>query len=192
MSPRTSAVRLAFGKAAIALVVIWTCVATGVSVARSSRITAAGVIRFLREQDVAKLPANTRELVIREAASRINRLTLDQMREVQASRALFLFYRPLHPLEKERFAAKIVPTGLRRILDATREVPRAERSAFLERAAYLAVLDFSIAEPPIDPAALERIEKDALRVYISELGLADRLELEPQLQQLHDYLHPAE
>ena len=192
MSPRASARRVAWAKAAIALALIWSLATGGILLARSMRLTAAAVISFLRQQEIANLPAPARDLVIREAASRINRLTFEEMREVQANRALFLFYRPLHPLEKERFAALIVPAGLRRILDASRAVPREERARFLEKALYLAVLDLSIAEPPIDPQALERIEKDALRIYIHDLSLAERLEMEPQLQQLHDYLHPRE
>ena len=191
MSPRKTAQKVAFARATVVLVLIWALATGGILLARSMRPTASGVIAYLRQCASTKIPPEDRARVIREAASRLNRLDFEQIRDVQQNRALFLFYRPLSPQEKETFAALIVPTGLRRILDASLKLPRERRSEFLERAVYHAVLDLSIAEPSIDLGALERIERDALRDYVEDLSLADRFELEPQLKQLRQYLQPA-
>lgn len=191
MSARDATRTDAWLKATFAWVLIWTLAGGSVWLARSMKPTAAEVIAFLRQQDVATLPADHRELVMHDAASRLNRLGFAEMREVRQSRALFAFYRPLPPVEKERFCALIVPTGLRRIMDASLEVPADQRAAFLERALYFAVIDFSVAQPPIDPVALERIEREALRSYIADLSPAKRAEMAPQLEQLRSYLEPA-
>jgi hypothetical protein len=191
MSPRKTAQKVAFARAAVALMLIWAIATGSIFLARSMRPTASDVIAYLRQQDLTKISPEDRPRAIRDAASRLNRLEFEQIRQVQQNRALFLFYRPLSPPEKETFAALIVPTGLRRILDASLKLPRQQRAEFLERAVYHAVLDLTIAEPPIDPAALERIERDALRDYVEDLSLADRFELEPQLRQLRQYLQPA-
>jgi hypothetical protein len=181
---------LVWARSLIALALIWSIAAGVVVFLRSKKPTASEVIRLLRQQDVAKLPAGDRDKVLRDAARQLNRLSFYQMREVKESRALFAFYRPLTPTEKEQFAELIVPTGLRRILDASRDVPPNERAKFLRNALYYAVIDLSTANPPVDPKALERIEQAALRSYLNDLSAEERKAMEPQLKQIHEYLHP--
>ena len=191
-NPRESIQRIAAAKAAAALLIVWLFAAGGILVARSMRPTAEKVIALLRQWDLSTLTPDQREQAIEEAAASVNRLDLHQARQVQQNRAIFLFYRPLTPREKERFAELIVPTGLRRILDACLKLPREQRSAFLERAVYHAALDLTIAEPPIDPKALHHIERQALRAYVEDLSLAERFELEPQLKELQGYVQAGE
>lgn len=178
-------------QATIALIIIWGIAGAVAFSVRPGRPTAASVIAFLREQDLSALSAAERERIIREAAVKLNALTYQEMREVRMSRAMFNFYRPLHPLEKERFAAMIVPTGLARILEASRDMPAGERERFLESAFYYAVIDLSTANPPINPQALNRIEREALVAYERSLSEAERKAMEPQLQQVRAYLNPA-
>lgn len=192
MSPRASVKADAWTRALFALVLVWTLAGAAVFAARSMRPTAADVIGFLRQQDVARLAADDRDIVMRDAANRLNRLTFEQMREVRNNRALFLFYRPLSPAEKERFARMVLPTGLRRILDAGRAIAPGQRAAFLKEALYYAELDLAIAEPTIDPAILRGIERDALKNYLGDLRAEQRLELEPYLQPLREHLDPRE
>ena len=190
MSARARIARRVWTKAAVALAIIWTIAATVVIMVRPVRQTASSVIAYLREQNLANLAANEREEVMREAAKRLNALAYPELRQLRASRALFAFYRPLHPLEKERFAAMIIPAGFARILDASRDVPAQDRARFLESALYYAVIDLSTANPPINPEALERIEREALESYERSLSVSERKAMEPQLQQVREYLYP--
>jgi hypothetical protein len=187
----SSSVRTAvFGRAAVAVVFIWTTAVGAVALLRSTRSNAENVIAFLRQQNLTKLDASGRERVIRDAASRLNSLTFDEIRSVRQNRALFTFYRPLSPKEKERFAELVVPTGLRRIVEASRKVRRSERAGFLENALYLAVIELSTPNPQIDPDALERIERDAVSGYLQSLTPEEKSLMEPQVEQIRRYLRP--
>jgi hypothetical protein len=178
-------------RAGIALLLIWATAGGAVAILHSRRPHAESVIGFLRQQELARLESDDRERIIREAAERLNSLSFDEMRAVRQSRAFFTFYRPLRPSEKERFAELIVPTGLRRIVEASRALPRVERAGFLENALYLAVIDLSTPNPQIDPVALERIQRDALNGYLQSLTPAEQSLMQPQMEQIRGYLRPA-
>lgn len=179
-------------KAAFALALIWTLAGAGVMAARSARPTVASTIAFLRAHRVETLAPDERAEAMRGAASRLNQLNYAQLREVRNSRALFIFYRPLLPVEKERFAAMTVPTELRRLLDASRHVPAERHAAFLGQGLYVAGVDLTIAEPPLDPAVVHRIVRDALTGYFAGLDAGAKLELEPQVRQMRELLEPRE
>lgn len=173
----------------VALLLIWGAAASAVLLARSARPRTAEVVEFLRQHDVPRLSEDEREIAMTEAAARVNQLSYEQMRELRGTRALFAFYRPLSPTEKERFARLVMPVGLRKIIDASRQMPAEERSRFLEEAFFHAVVEFSAANPPIDPRVLEKIEHETLRNYIEDLSPEERRLLGPQpIEQLEGYL----
>jgi hypothetical protein len=112
------------------------------------------------------------------------------MRSVRQSRAFFTFYRPLTPTEKERFAELVIPTGVRRIVEASRNIPRSERASFLENALYLAVIDLSTPNPQVDPDSLERIYRSAVNGYLQSLSPEEQSLMAQQIEQIRRCLHP--
>ena len=178
-------------KGIIALELIWVLAGAAVLLLRSARPDASKTIAFLRAQDVAALPAETRAKLIADAAARVNALTFEESRGLRESRALFHFYRVLTSREKEQFAALVIEPGLRRIVEASRDVPAAEREQFLGSALYHAVIDFSTAQPPIDPETLVRIEREAVESYAASLRPEERAALAPLLDQLRKHVQPS-
>jgi hypothetical protein len=169
-------------------VLIWTLAGTTIWLLRSGEPSAGATIAFLRRQNIARMPAAERDIVMLEAANQLNRLGFLQVRAVRDSRAFFEFYQPLEPLEKEKFASLIIPAGVRRILNASREVPADQRAEFLRKALYLAVLELSTPNPPIDPEALKRLELEALKAYFGSLSGPESKEMAPQLKVIREYV----
>jgi len=190
LSAKSSAREDVWLRAALALVSAWTLSGAAVFVLRANAPGVAPTIAFLRQHDVERLASAERDTAMREAAKRLNQLSFAEIRTIRDSRAFFEFYRPLEPGEKLRMAELLVPRGVQRIVEASREVPPEQCETFLRKALYLATLELSTPIPTIDGEALERLQLEAVDRYIEGLSQADRRALRVQLDFLRQYGRP--
>jgi len=181
-------------KALLSLLAIWLLAVTGYYVARSAKVTAAKVQSYVESTDFSKLSAADRAAALRKLAEMLNRLSLDERRELRMGRTVGDWFAQMTEAEKAEFIEATMPTGFKQMIAAFEELPEEKRKRTVDQALK------SLREqqprrdssdqgganppPPLSPELEAQVRSIGLKSFYSESSAQTKAELAPLLEEM--------
>ncbi len=184
---------------AVAIIpVAWILAIAGYTLAKNSKMTADKVLAYARSVDLGKLSGDARAQVIRELASKLNKLSPEERRKARLERAGQGWFEQMTEDEKGTFLELTMPTGFKQMLSSFEELPEDRRRRAIgdalrqlkEEQEKMNDTGAVPSEPTTNAAPVlskelqDKITKIGLKTYYSESSAQTKAEMAPLLEEL--------
>lgn len=120
--------------ALLAIAVIWAVALAGYFIAKDAKVTAEKVQAYVAGVDLSKLSAEDRAAALRKLADLLNRLSLEERREMRMGRTIGDWFAQMTEEEKATFIEATMPTGFKQMIAAFEELPEEKRKRTVDQA----------------------------------------------------------
>lgn len=176
-----------------ALLAVWALAALGIWLARAHRMTADKAIAYLEARRLPGLPESERARVIAGMAERVNKLSFDERQKFRYEGRLRQWFEELTPAERLRYLDLTLPKGLKQMMEAFNEMPRARRKQIVSRAlADLARVRDEAgsqdAPPALSDESLKQVVNEGMKSFIRDASAETKLDLQPVIEQMQNIM----
>lgn len=189
-------------KAALTLVVVWTCVWGIRAYAGSKKVTTERVNRVVAEANFAdwsdpsaitnSSEAKRREQDIREIADLVNRLDFQEREKNRDNRSGEAFFRKLAPTEKSLFIDLTIMESMGRFMETLDAMKPEQRKQFVEKG--LKEIQDGRTEAEMTRAnelgsdLLDKISQEGMKAYFEKANTDTKLDLAPLMEAMNDVM----
>lgn len=183
----------AIGTALLAVAAIWMVALAGYFIAKNAKVTADKVRAYVAAVDLSKLSAADRAAALRKLAEMLNRLSLEERRELRMGRTIGDWFAQMTEEEKAAFIEATMPTGFKQMIAAFEELPEEKRKRTVDQAmkrlreqqqqGALGESNGTNA-PPLSPELEAKVRTIGLKSFYSESSAQTKAELAPLLEEL--------
>jgi hypothetical protein len=183
----------AIGIALLVIVAIWVVAAAGYFIAKNAKMTAEKVRAYVAAVDFNKLSAADRAEALRKLADMLNRLSLEERREMRMGRTIGDWFAQMTEEEKATFIEATMPTGFKQMIAAFEELPADRRQRTVDQALKRLreqrprnAFDESNGTnaPPLSPELEAKVRTIGLKSFYGESSAQTKAELAPLLEEL--------
>lgn len=183
----------AIGLALLAVVGIWLLAMAGYFIAKNAKVTAEKVQAYVAAVDLRKLAAAERAEALRKLAEMLNRLSIDERREMRMGRMLGDWFAQMTEEEKAAFIEATMPTGFKQMIAAFEELPADQRKRTVDQAMKrLREQQQQTASgeskgtnaPPLSPELEAKVRTIGLKSFYGESSAQTKAELAPLLEEM--------
>ena len=181
----------AIGVALLAIVGIWVLAVAGYYIAKNATVTAEKVRAYVESVDLRKLSAAERAEALRKLADMLNRLSLEERREMRMGRSDW--FAQMTEEEKATFIEATMPTGFKQMIAAFEELPEDRRKRTVDQAMKRLreqQQQGAFGEsngtnaPPLSPELEAKVRTIGLKSFYGESSAQTKAELAPLLEEL--------
>lgn len=181
----------AIGVALLAIVGIWVLAAAGYFIAKNAKVTAEKVQAYVESVDLSKLSAAERAEALRKLADMLNRLSLEERREMRMGRSDW--FAQMTEEEKAAFIEATMPTGFKQMIAAFEELPEDRRKRTVDQAMKRLreqQQQGAFGEsngtnaPPLSPELEAKVRTIGLKSFYGESSAQTKAELAPLLEEM--------
>jgi hypothetical protein len=189
-------------KAALVLIIVWSCVWGIRTYAGSKKITAERVNRVVEEANFAdwsaqpasadSAEAKRREQDIREIAGLVNRLDFQEREKNRDNRAGEAFFRKLAPAEKSLFIDLTIMESMGRFMESLDAMKPEQRKQFVEKG--LKEIQEGRTEAEMTRAnelgsdLLDKISQQGMKAYFEKANTDTKLDLAPLMEAMNEVM----
>ncbi len=178
----------------LAIIGIWVLGLTGYYVAKNAKVTPEKLQAFVTGTDLSRLTGAERTAALRKAAAMLNRLSLEDRREMRMGRAVGDWFQEMTEEEKGEFIEATLPTGFKQMIAAFEELPEERRRRTVDQA--LKRLREQMPPPPgpggtdltnatpLSPELEAKVRTIGLKTFYSQSSAQTKAELAPLLEEL--------
>jgi hypothetical protein len=183
----------AIGVALLVIVAIWVVAVAGYFIAKNAKVTAQKVQAYVAAVDFSKLSAADRAEALRKLADMLNRLSLEERREMRMGRTIGDWFAQMTEEEKATFIEATMPTGFKQMIAAFEELPADRRQRTVDQALKRLreqrprnAFDESNGTnaPPLSPELEAKVRTIGLKSFYGESSAQTKAELAPLLEEL--------
>jgi hypothetical protein len=183
----------AIGIALLVIVAIWVMAVAGYFIAKNAKVTAEKVQAYVAAIDLSKLSAADRAEALRKLADMLNRLSLEERREMRMGRTVGDWFAQMTEEEKATFIEATMPTGFKQMIAAFEELPADRRQRTVDQALKRLreqrprnAFDESNGTntPPLSPELEAKVRTIGLKSFYGESSAQTKAELAPLLEEL--------
>jgi hypothetical protein len=183
----------AIGVALLVIVAIWVVAVAGYFIAKNAKVTAQKVQAYVAAVDFSKLSAAERAEALRKLADMLNRLSLEERREMRMGRTIGDWFAQMTEEEKAAFIEATMPTGFKQMIAAFEELPADRRQRTVDQALKRLreqrprnAFDESNGTnaPPLSPELEAKVRTIGLKSFYGESSAQTKAELAPLLEEL--------
>jgi hypothetical protein len=183
----------AIGLAGLAVAVIWALAMAGYFMARSAKVTAEKVRAYVATVDLGQLSAADRAEALRKLADMLNRLSLEERRELRMGRTTGDWFGQMTEEEKAAFIEATLPTGFKQMIAAFEELPEEQRKRTVDQAMRRlreqqprggSGRGNATNAPPLTPELEAKVRTIGLKSFYSESSAQTKAELAPLLEEM--------
>ncbi len=177
----------------LAVAAIWMVALAGYFIAKNAKVTADKVRAYVAAVDLSKLSAADRAAALRKLAEMLNRLSLEERRELRMGRTIGDWFAQMTEEEKAAFIEATMPTGFKQMIAAFEELPEEKRKRTVDQAmkrlreqqqqGALGESNGTNA-PPLSPELEAKVRTIGLKSFYSESSAQTKAELAPLLEEL--------
>ena len=176
-----------------ALLAVWALAVLGIGLARAQRMTAGKAITYLEAHRLPSLPEPERERVIAGMAERVNKMSFDERQKFRYEGPLRQWFEDLTPAERVRYLDLTLPKGLKQMMEAFNEMPRARRKQIVSRALVdLERMRDEVggreAQPVLSDENLKRLVDEGMKAFIRDASADTKLDLQPVIEQMQNIM----
>ena len=187
-------------KAALVLVLVWTCVWGIRAYAGSRKITAERVNRAVAEANFADWSAQTassdaaeasrREEELRKIAFLVNRLDFQEREKNRENRSGEAFFRKLAPTEKSLFIDLTIVESMGRFMESLDTMKPEQRKKFVEQG--LKEINEGRTKAEMERAdqlgadLLDKISQQGMKAYFEKSSADTKLDLAPLMEAMNE------
>lgn len=181
----------AIGVALLAIVGIWVLAVAGYYIAKNAKMTAEKVRAYVESVDLSKLSATERAEALRKLADMLNRLSLEERREMRMGRSDW--FAQMTEEEKAAFIEATMPTGFKQMIAAFEELPEDRRKRTVDQAMKRLreqQQQGAFGEsngtnaPPLSPELEAKVRTIGLKSFYGESSAQTKAELAPLLEEM--------
>lgn len=181
----------AIGVALLAIAGIWVLAVAGYFIAKNAKVTAEKVQAYVAAVDLSKLSAAERAEALRKLADMLNRLSLEERREMRMGRSDW--FAQMTEEEKAAFIEATMPTGFKQMIAAFEELPEDRRKRTVDQALKRLreqQQQGAFGEsngtnaPPLSPELEAKVRTIGLKSFYGESSAQTKAELAPLLEEL--------
>lgn len=181
----------AIGVALLAIVGIWVLAVAGYFIAKNAKVTAEKVQAYVESVDLSKLSAAERAEALRKLADMLNRLSLEERREMRMGRSDW--FAQMTEEEKAAFIEATMPTGFKQMIAAFEELPEDRRKRTVDQAMKRLreqQQQGAFGEsngtnaPPLSPELEAKVRTIGLKSFYGESSAQTKAELAPLLEEM--------
>lgn len=179
--------------ALLAVIAIWAVAMAGYFIAKNAKVTAEKVRAYVASVDLSKLSAAERAEALRKLAEMLNRLSLEERREMRMGRTIGDWFAQMTEEEKAAFIEATMPTGFKQMIAAFEELPDEQRKRTVDRAMKRLREDqqqgaFGESNgtnaAPLSPELEAKVRTIGLKSFYSESSAQTKAELAPLLEEI--------
>ena len=177
----------------LAVAVIWSVALAGYFIAKNAKVTADKVRAYVAAVDLSKLTAADRAEALRKLADMLNRLPIEERREMRMGRTIGDWFVQMTEEEKAAFIEATMPTGFKQMIAAFEELPEEKRKRTVDQAMkrlreqqQQGAPDQSNGTnaPPLSPELEAKVRTIGLKSFYSQSSAQTTAELAPLLEEL--------
>lgn len=176
--------------ALLAVVVIWTVALAGYFIAKNAKVTADKVRAYVEAVDLSKLSAADRAAALRKLADMLNRLSIEERREMRMGRTIGDWFAQMTEEEKAAFIEATMPTGFKQMIAAFEELPEDKRRRTVDQAMKRLREQqggggsSGTNRPSLSPELEAKVRTIGLKSFYSQSSAQTKAELAPLLEEL--------
>lgn len=177
----------------LAVAVIWAVALAGYFIAKNAKVTAEKVQAYVAGVDLHKLAAAERAEALRKLADMLNRLSLEERREMRMGRMIGDWFAQMTEEEKAAFIEATMPTGFKQMIAAFEELPEEKRKRSVDQAMKRLreqQQQGAFGEsngtnaPPLSPELEAKVRTIGLKSFYGESSAQTKAELAPLLEEM--------
>lgn len=178
------------GMALLTIVVIWIVALAGYSIAKNAKVTADKVRAYVEAVDLSKLSAADRAAALRKLADMLNRLSIEERREMRMGRTIGDWFTQMTEEEKAALIEATMPTGFKQMIAAFEELPEDKRRRTVDQAMKQLREQQGgggsngTNRPPLSPELEAKVRTIGLKSFYSQSSAQTKAELAPLLEEL--------
>lgn len=179
--------------ALLAVAVIWVVALAGYFIAKNAKVTAEKVQAYVAGVDLRKVSAAERAEALRKLADMLNRLSLEERREMRMGRMIGDWFAQMTEEEKSAFIEATMPTGFKQMIAAFEELPEEKRKRTVDQAMKRLreqQQQGAFGEsngtnaPPLSPELEAKVRTIGLKSFYGESSAQTKAELAPLLEEM--------
>lgn len=179
--------------ALLAVAVIWAVALAGYFIAKHAKVTAEKVQAYVAAVDLSQLSAAERAEALRKLADMLNRLSLEERREMRMGRMIGDWFAQMTEEEKAAFIEATMPTGFKQMIAAFEELPEDRRKRTVDQAMKRLreqQQQGAFGEsngtnaPPLSPELEAKVRTIGLKSFYGESSAQTKAELAPLLEEM--------
>lgn len=180
--------------ALLAVAGIWALALAGYFIAKNAKVTAEKVRAYVAAVDLSKLSAAERAEALRKLAEMLNRLSLEERREMRMGQTIGDWFAQMTEEEKAAFIEATMPTGFKQMIAAFEDLPEEQRKRTVDRAMKRLREDqqqqgaFGESNgtnaPPLSPELEAKVRTIGLKSFYGESSAQTKAELAPLLEEI--------
>lgn len=185
----------ALGLALLAVGLVWAIALAGYFIAQRATVTPEKVRSYMSAVDLGKLSASERAAALQRLAELLNRLSLEERRELRLGQEAGDWFAQMTEAEKLEFLEATLPTGFKQMIAAFEELPEDKRRRTVDdalrrlqdqarRTARESGQSGSNAPPPLSPELEAKVRTIGLKSFYSESSAQTKAELAPLLEEM--------
>lgn len=181
----------AIGVALLGIVGIWVLAVAGYFIVKNAKVTAEKVRTYVTSVDLSKLSAADRAAALRKLADMLNRLSLEERREMRMGRTVGDWFAAMTEEEKAAFIEATLPTGFKQMIAAFEELPEDKRRRTVDQAMKRLREQQGTpsdseegAPPPLSPELEAKVRTIGLKSFYSQSSAQTKAELAPLLEEM--------
>jgi hypothetical protein len=177
-----------------ALAAVWLLAWGGLRLAGASKMTAEKFAAFAGQLDLSRLQGEQRARALRELADKLNRLPLEERRQVRLGRGRpDRLFQQMTEQEQSDFIEATMPTGFKQMLTSFEQLPEDKRKAAIDRAMRRlraqrsedpSAQEEARRPPEVSEEVRRRIVAVGLRTFYKESSAQTRAEMAPLLEEI--------
>jgi len=174
----------------LAIVGIWVLALAGYLIAKNAKMTAEKVRAYVAAVDLSKLSAADRAAALRRLAEMLNRLSLEERREMRMGRTAGDWFAQMTEEEKAAFIEATMPTGFKQMIAAFEELPEDKRRRTVDQAIKQLREQQGgggpngTNRPALSPELEAKVRTIGLKSFYGESSAQTKAELAPLLEEL--------
>ena len=174
----------------LAVAVIWAVALAGYFIAKNAKVTADKVRAYVEAVDLSKLSAANRAAALRKLADMLNRLSIEERREMRMGRTMGDWFAQMTEEEKAAFIEATMPTGFKQMIAAFEELPEEKRRRTVDQAIKQLREQQGgggsngTNQPALSPELEAKVRTIGLKSFYSESSAQTKAELAPLLEEM--------